>query len=537
MLLWAPGARAAGAADDGTWVGTVHLKGEVLAPRAEVDQESFREAHLDAEWTARLAGVVPPFGTSAELSWQELAGMEAFTEHESRRECTRDLDSTGSEVFPPDQPGEGPPALAVAAFDGGTEQLTELHLPNVYVVGPEHVAESGPPGQCENATSEDQGVVFSDYGGTTHTPLEEKDPTKITGHQVFETTGSFPGETIREVLDWHFELLGAPDTDGDGLSDYLEVVKYGTDPSGADTDGDGFSDGEEVAAGTDPLDPSSHPGASSGGGGGAGGGGGGLPGGGGASAPGGGPPPAAEEEEEPEPSGDLVLDCGRAGFEYFYVTEESTGIRPGDRVCAVLASNSVARELLAQARGGFADLAGVFGSYFLEYYAMHFDHLSEEAAEAYVRHYVSKRLQPVNLASSLIKGLFPNLEDAFAETDAFVVIGKAAALTAVPVAASFEADQIADKGACAGFLMDLDPDRLSVSGNLVYNPTHVVDPGSDGYLTRMWTFEREARHLRPDKFRRRNFSLTCAADGSARRDSPRDNTKLLEGAKIAVIGR
>ena len=29
--------------------------------------------------------------------------------------------------------------------------------------------------------------------------------------------------------------------------------------SAADTDGDGFSDGAEVAAGTDPLDPVSHP--------------------------------------------------------------------------------------------------------------------------------------------------------------------------------------------------------------------------------------------------------------------------------------
>jgi hypothetical protein len=36
---------------------------------------------------------------------------------------------------------------------------------------------------------------------------------------------------------------------------------YGTDPFIADTDGDGVSDGEEIAEGTDPLDPADHPGA------------------------------------------------------------------------------------------------------------------------------------------------------------------------------------------------------------------------------------------------------------------------------------
>jgi len=44
------------------------------------------------------------------------------------------------------------------------------------------------------------------------------------------------------------------DTDGDGLSDYLEVMLYGTNPLNADTDGDGLSDALEVLVyGTNPL--------------------------------------------------------------------------------------------------------------------------------------------------------------------------------------------------------------------------------------------------------------------------------------------
>lgn len=47
------------------------------------------------------------------------------------------------------------------------------------------------------------------------------------------------------------------DTDGDWLSDVLETRRYGTDPSLADTDGGGLGDGEELFTfGTDPLDDS-----------------------------------------------------------------------------------------------------------------------------------------------------------------------------------------------------------------------------------------------------------------------------------------
>ena len=54
------------------------------------------------------------------------------------------------------------------------------------------------------------------------------------------------------------------DTDGDGLSDSVEVLSHSTNPLSIDTDGDGFSDSEEVAQGTNPLDDSSNPGVNTG---------------------------------------------------------------------------------------------------------------------------------------------------------------------------------------------------------------------------------------------------------------------------------
>lgn len=47
------------------------------------------------------------------------------------------------------------------------------------------------------------------------------------------------------------------DTDGDGLSDYEEIVYWFSDPNDKDSDGDGFDDGQEVLSGYSPVGPSS----------------------------------------------------------------------------------------------------------------------------------------------------------------------------------------------------------------------------------------------------------------------------------------
>ncbi len=55
-----------------------------------------------------------------------------------------------------------------------------------------------------------------------------------------------------EILKYKTNPLN-PDTDGDGLKDGEEILKYKTNPLNPDTDGDGYNDGKEVSNGYNPL--------------------------------------------------------------------------------------------------------------------------------------------------------------------------------------------------------------------------------------------------------------------------------------------
>jgi RHS repeat-associated protein len=78
-------------------------------------------------------------------------------------------------------------------------------------------------------------------------PVEDLPPAD--GHPIELRYERTPGQGFFRLTG-----LGLPDTDGDGLLDFEEIMLIGTDPTNPDTDGDGWSDGEEVLIlGTDPL--------------------------------------------------------------------------------------------------------------------------------------------------------------------------------------------------------------------------------------------------------------------------------------------
>lgn len=95
----------------------------------------------------------------------------------------------------------------------------------------------------------------SSGGGGTPTPDRDFDG-------VPDVSDNCPSVSNPDQADNDGDSLGDlcdPDDDDDGLTDGEEIGIYGTDPFLADTDGDGLSDFDEVAAGTDPLDPGDPP--------------------------------------------------------------------------------------------------------------------------------------------------------------------------------------------------------------------------------------------------------------------------------------
>ncbi len=106
--------------------------------------------------------------------------------------------------------------------------------------------------QSENGTINGTGEYAPSEG-----PLITAMPSA--GYRFENWTGDFSGTTnpLTIVMDSD-KTVGATfvedtrDPDNDGLTNYQELVTYGSNPDLADTDGDGINDGEEVAQGRSP---------------------------------------------------------------------------------------------------------------------------------------------------------------------------------------------------------------------------------------------------------------------------------------------
>lgn len=112
------------------------------------------------------------------------------------------------------------------------------------------------PGAVIHVGTDD--AALCDWGSSTANPAPDADLDGIP-----DDSDNCPNIPNADQADNDADGLGDvcdDDDDNDTLLDLDEINTYGTNPFLYDTDFDGFSDGEEVAAGTDPLDPYSFPG-------------------------------------------------------------------------------------------------------------------------------------------------------------------------------------------------------------------------------------------------------------------------------------
>ena len=147
-------------------------------------------------------------------------------------------------------------ALGVVAVNDGDEDFDGDALSNQTEV---NITKTDPWLADTDGNGINDGAEDRDSDGLTD--RQEIDIT-FTMFDVYDSYGDYdldglPDELVLLVL--QSTDLHTSDTDGDGINDYDEVYKYGTNPLDIDTDGDGINDNEEINLVTSTLisDPTS----------------------------------------------------------------------------------------------------------------------------------------------------------------------------------------------------------------------------------------------------------------------------------------
>lgn len=138
--------------------------------------------------------------------------------------------------------------LAFWTTDGGTIDIVDLEGPTTYTLS-EGLSTNGSVsgfGEFEDGTEviltaiPDPGFVLGSWTGSAS---GIQNPLSLTINQDRTVGASF----IQDIRD----------TDDDGLTNYAELVEFGSNPNDKDTDNDGIADGAEVNAGLNIIQPES----------------------------------------------------------------------------------------------------------------------------------------------------------------------------------------------------------------------------------------------------------------------------------------
>lgn len=132
------------------------------------------------------------------------------------------------------------------------DDVVELRLPLDMIGDPSQLAV-----RVKTIASTEAGWISNDHLDVPRQDIGDLHRIYLSDPLAADTDGDGLTDGV-EVLTHGTDPL-VTDTDEDDLTDGDEVLVYGTDPLNPDSDGDGYSDGLEVSAGTDPLDPDSFP--------------------------------------------------------------------------------------------------------------------------------------------------------------------------------------------------------------------------------------------------------------------------------------
>jgi hypothetical protein len=138
----------------------------------------------------------------------------------------------------------------------GTEQVIDSGARGVQAV---QVADMDGDGDLDIVAALEDEDVVTWWENVSLDPLSsDTDGDGLSDSVELEILATDPSDRDTDddgLNDWY------SDEDGDGVSNGREINRWGTDPMNPDSDGDGFPDGQEVEAGTSPISPAYFPGA------------------------------------------------------------------------------------------------------------------------------------------------------------------------------------------------------------------------------------------------------------------------------------
>jgi hypothetical protein len=229
------------------WTGTItwHESGKVVVPVGTnpQDESLHSVSTYSTDWSATVTGPEQTSVGYIPLTYSNIVGTFKYSNVSSDSPaCTYNDKASGSAArmwFP----GQGAEELDVTSIDAGGL----LGFPGAAIDGSMTIKAIGSTCHYVNvepwsSSSAWNGGVSGPVGYPVAIPIS--DPRHIKGEQAFNLSASHQSRSA--LLTWDLTLTGSPDSDGDGIPDYLEWVQYGTDPNKADTDGDGLTDGQEV---------------------------------------------------------------------------------------------------------------------------------------------------------------------------------------------------------------------------------------------------------------------------------------------------